>query len=51
MDKEKTVHQKEPVNGSMANNLDEVKALGKQMEEMDTNQELEEQGLQPDPAQ
>ncbi|MGM9922715.1 MAG: hypothetical protein ACI35R_00520 [Bacillus sp. (in: firmicutes)] len=52
MDNEKYINKEEaPENGSMANNLEEVKILGEQMDRMNTNQELKEKGLQPDPAQ
>lgn len=52
MDKEKVIHKDYvPENSSMAKNLEEVKALGQQMEQMNTNQELQEMGLQPDPMQ
>ncbi|MBD7945511.1 MULTISPECIES: hypothetical protein [Psychrobacillus] len=40
-----------PENGSMATNMDEVKTLGKQMERMRDNQELEEDNRVSDPAQ
>ncbi len=40
-----------PENGSMANNMDEVKTLGKQMERMRDNKELEEDNRVADPAQ
>lgn len=40
-----------PENGSMANNMDEVKTLGKQMERMRDNKGLEENNRVADPAQ
>ena len=40
-----------PENGSMANNMDEVKTLGKQMERMRDNNELEKDNRVADPAQ
>lgn len=39
------------MNGNMANNLEEVKRLGKEMEGMSTNEELGKEGLQADPEQ
>lgn len=39
------------VNGHMANNLDELKLLGKQMENMRDEQQLEENDRIPDPQQ
>nr|WP_263324195.1 hypothetical protein [Neobacillus sp. Marseille-Q6967] len=39
-------------NGSMAQNFEEIKKLGKEMEEAKTNKELkEEEKLTPDPKQ
>ncbi|MBB3108531.1 hypothetical protein FHS18_000559 [Paenibacillus phyllosphaerae] len=38
-------------NGSMVQDLDDLKRLGHDMERMRTNQELEEDGLVPDPKQ
>ena len=38
-------------NGSMASDYKEVKELGKQMEKHRTNEELKEQGKDPDPIQ
>lgn len=40
-----------PKNSSMATNLEEVKNLGKQMENMKTNKELLAEDKQPDPVQ
>ncbi|MGN1385946.1 MAG: hypothetical protein ACI4XS_05010 [Bacillus sp. (in: firmicutes)] len=40
-----------PESGSMARNWQEVKELGKQMDEMLTNKELKKQGLKSDPQQ
>lgn len=39
------------INGSMASNEEEMIRLGKEMEHMKTNSELEEDGLVPDPRQ
>ncbi|MBP1994013.1 hypothetical protein [Paenibacillus eucommiae] len=39
------------MNGSMAPNLDEIKRLGKDMEGMKTETQLNEEGLVADPAQ
>lgn len=39
------------MNGNMANNLEEVKRLGKEMEGMSTNEELGKEGLAADPEQ
>ncbi|RDI48018.1 hypothetical protein [Falsibacillus pallidus] len=41
----------EEKNGSMARDLKEVKELGKQMERHRTNEELQEEGKDPDPIQ
>ncbi len=38
-------------NSSMAQNLDEIKKLGKEMEQEKTNKELREENLIPDPKQ
>jgi hypothetical protein len=38
-------------NGSMAQNFDEIKKLGKEMEEAKTNKELKEEKQVPDPKQ
>ncbi|MEK3954658.1 MAG: hypothetical protein ABWX58_02135 [Psychrobacillus psychrotolerans] len=40
-----------PENGSMATNMEEVKQLGKQMDRMRDNKELEEDNRVSDPAQ
>ncbi|MBM7586322.1 hypothetical protein JOC86_002874 [Bacillus pakistanensis] len=40
-----------PDNGSMAPNMMDIKNLGKQMENLRTNEELEEVDKQPDPVQ
>ena len=40
-----------PENGSMATNMEEVKQLGKQMDRMRDNKELEEGNRVSDPAQ
>lgn len=41
----------EAENGSMVQNMDDLKRLGKDMERIRTNAELEEDGLIPDPIQ
>lgn len=38
-------------NSSMAQDLDEIKKLGKEMEQEKTNTELQEENLIPDPKQ
>ncbi|MEW4285554.1 hypothetical protein [Priestia koreensis] len=43
--------EREKVNGSMAEDWEELKKLGKEMENLKTNQELQEEGVQPDPVQ
>lgn len=51
---DKQLKKKFPVsnNGSMAQNFDEMKKLGKEMEEAKTSKELkEEEKLTPDPKQ
>ncbi|AGX03128.1 MULTISPECIES: hypothetical protein [Bacillaceae] len=40
-----------PRNSSMAENVEEMHNLGKQMEHLRTGEELEEDGKQPDPIQ
>ncbi|WP_180956464.1 hypothetical protein [Bacillus canaveralius] len=40
-----------PMNGSMAPNMEEMKNLGKQMENLRTNQELKQDDKMPDPIQ
>ncbi|WP_433748315.1 hypothetical protein [Falsibacillus pallidus] len=47
----KKKEQLEEKNGSMARDLKEVKELGKQMERHRTNEELQEEGKDPDPIQ
>lgn len=39
------------VNGNMANNMEEIKQLGKQMEDMRNEAQLEEDGRENDPEQ
>lgn len=39
------------VNGNMANTMEELKLLGKQMENMRDNKQLEEEGRVSDPQQ
>ncbi|SEB89837.1 hypothetical protein [Paenibacillus sp. GP183] len=39
------------MNGSMAPDMDEIKQLGKDMEDMKTGQELKDEGLVSDPIQ
>jgi hypothetical protein len=41
----------EPDNGSMANDMEEMEQLGKQMDRLRTNEELKEDDKQPDPVQ
>ncbi|MFS0727083.1 hypothetical protein [Paenibacillus sp. 1P07SE] len=38
-------------NGSMAQDMEDLKRLGEDMEQVKTNAELEEEGLVPDPIQ
>ncbi|AWB45981.1 hypothetical protein DCC85_18600 [Paenibacillus sp. CAA11] len=38
-------------NGSMVNDLEDMKILGDDMNEMNTNEEDEQKGLRPDPEQ
>lgn len=38
-----------PQNSSMAENMEEMKNLGKQVEQMKTNEELKEENKTPDP--
>ncbi|WP_409291621.1 hypothetical protein [Peribacillus sp. SCS-37] len=40
-----------PENSSMARNMDEMKILGSQMDNMRTNEELGRRGRHPDPVQ
>ncbi|MEK4427022.1 multidrug ABC transporter ATPase [Solibacillus sp. FSL K6-1523] len=44
-------NQDDIVNGNMANTLEELKMLGKQMEHMRDEQQLEEHNRIPDPQQ
>jgi len=41
----------EAENGVMTQNMEDVQRLGRDMEQMRTNAELEEEGLVPDPIQ
>lgn len=41
----------EAENGVMTQNMEDVQRLGRDMERMQTNAELEEEGLVPDPIQ
>lgn len=41
----------EAKNGSMVNDMEDLKRLGKEMDEMDTNSEDKEKGLENDPKQ
>ncbi|MFD3262036.1 hypothetical protein ACE3MQ_25875 [Paenibacillus lentus] len=41
----------EAENGSMVNDMEDLKQLGEDMDEMSTNSEDEAQGLTPDPEQ
>ncbi|MBP2002466.1 hypothetical protein J2Z69_003539 [Paenibacillus shirakamiensis] len=47
--KSKDINEAE--NGSMVNDMDDLKRLGKEMENMDTTTEVEEKGLKNDPEQ
>ena len=49
--KELEIKKKSADNSSMAQNLDEVKKLGKEMEQEKTNTELKKENLTPDPKQ
>jgi hypothetical protein len=40
-----------PENSSMAMDEEEMQALGKEMEELETNDELKKKGHRPDPVQ
>ncbi|UII56730.1 hypothetical protein LS684_04490 [Cytobacillus spongiae] len=51
MKKDKLDKQSVPPNSSMAENLAEIEILGKQMENLRTNQELKEDDKHPDPIQ
>ncbi|WP_157274353.1 hypothetical protein [Paenibacillus fonticola] len=42
---------REAENGSMVNDMKDLKQLGEDMEEMSTNSEDESRGLKPDPEQ
>lgn len=46
-----TKEQENVVNGNMANNMEELKKLGKQMEQMRDETQLEEDGKRSDPKQ
>ncbi|MGG4549652.1 hypothetical protein ABER02_17970 [Rossellomorea marisflavi] len=48
---DKPILQEEPFNGTMANNLDEVIRLGKQMEKLRSSEELKLNNRQSDPVQ
>lgn len=48
---DKSKSKQEVQNGSMAPDLKEMKRLGKEMEQMKTNQTLKREGLTPDPIQ
>lgn len=45
----KSIHEAE--NGSMVNDMEDLKQLGEDMDEMSTNSEDEARGLSPDPEQ
>ncbi len=47
----KKKHQPIKKENSMTTNLEDAKKLGKEMEHMKTNQQIEEEGLTPDPIQ
>jgi hypothetical protein len=42
---------KKPRNSSMASNEKEIEELGKEMEHLNTNKQVKEDGHQPDPEQ
>ncbi|MBK3496966.1 hypothetical protein JFL43_19305 [Viridibacillus sp. YIM B01967] len=44
-------YDQEPVNGSMATSMEELKQLGKQMDRMRDGEELKRDGRVPDPVQ
>lgn len=44
-------NEMERINGTMVRNLKEMKESGKIMERMKTNQQIKEEGLEPDPKQ
>ncbi|MBF0706941.1 MULTISPECIES: hypothetical protein [Bacillales] len=44
-------HKEKPENSSMAMNEKEMAELGKEMEELDTNDEIKKKGKRPDPIQ
>ncbi|WP_169525539.1 hypothetical protein [Pseudalkalibacillus hwajinpoensis] len=43
--------KEKPENSSMAMDEKEMKELGKEMEELDTNEQVKEKGRRPDPEQ
>lgn len=49
MPQHKNINEAE--NGSMINDIEDLKRLGDEMEDMNTNSEDEEKGLLPDPQQ
>ncbi|WP_180955040.1 hypothetical protein [Bacillus sp. V3-13] len=51
MDKNEMDKNNAPMNGSMAPNMEEMINLGKQMENLRTNQELKQDDKMPDPIQ
>jgi hypothetical protein len=51
MEKIQKAKNKVPLNSSMAENMEEMKNLGKQVEQMKTNEELKEENKIPDPQQ
>lgn len=46
-----TERKGKPENSSMAMDEKEMRELGKEMEQLDTNQELKKNGRRPDPVQ
>ncbi|MBY0121793.1 hypothetical protein [Bacillus sp. S/N-304-OC-R1] len=44
-------NEMERINGTMVRNLKEMKENGKVMESMKTNQQINEEGMEPDPKQ
>lgn len=43
--------EQKPKNSSMTQNLEEMKEHGEVMEKMDTNKQVKQKGMEPDPKQ
>ena len=43
--------EQKPKNSSMTQSLEEMKEHGKAMEKMDTNKQVKQKGMEPDPKQ